>query len=96
MDIAFRHVFACGLHECLTNTIRHAHGNMLRVEIAEEQRTIAIHFSNNGEPPRHEIQEKGGLKSLRTLVEERGGEMQIQSTPVFQLHIKLKKEEPYV
>lgn len=88
-----RHVIVTGIHECLTNTIRHAKGDELTVRLEEDDNNIIARFTNNGIAPEHEIQERGGLALLRALAKECGGTMQLQSLPEFELTIKLPKEE---
>ena len=46
-----KHIIATGIHECFTNTLRHAHGNMLNVCITENENSLTAIFTNNGEPP---------------------------------------------
>lgn len=88
-----RHVIVTGIHECLTNTIRHAGGDELTVLLEEEGDMIAATFTNNGKAPENEITERGGLALLRALAEENGGTMQIVSKPAFELILHLPKEE---
>lgn len=88
-----RHVIVTGIHECLTNTIRHAGGDELTVVLEEDAKMLIAKFMNNGKAPGKEINERGGLALLRALAEESGGTMQILSEPAFQLIIKLPKEE---
>lgn len=88
-----RHIIACGIHECFTNTIRHAHGNMLFLKIEETDPWIRVQFTNNGYQPDETVKERGGLKSLRILTEKSGGSMEIRSVPRFQLILRLRKEE---
>ena len=88
-------IMAAAIHECLTNTLRHAHGNELHIEIAKDEETVTATFTNNGNPPETEIEEKGGLASLRELVRQAGGEMFIRSLPTFAVIIKLPQEDEY-
>ncbi len=90
-----KHIMAAAIHECLTNTLRHAHGDELRVDLSLSEDTITAIFTNNGEQP-EAVSEKGGLKSLRELAEQAGGSMAIEVQPVFTVTIKLPKEETYV
>lgn len=90
---AQRHVIVTGIHECLTNTIRHAGGDELTVVLEEEDTMLIAHFTNNGKAPEKEINERGGLAMLRALTEECGGSMQILTRPGFELILKLPKEE---
>ncbi len=87
-----KHILAAAIHECLTNTIRHAHGDELRVDLTENEKTITAVFINNGEQPTEAVSEKGGLASLRELTEQAGGSMIIEAQPVFTVTIRLPKE----
>lgn len=88
-----RHVIVTGIHECLTNTIRHAGGDELTVILEEEGDSLVAKFTNNGKSPEGEIKERGGLALLRALAEESRGTMKILSNPEFELILKLPKEE---
>lgn len=87
-----RHVIVTGIHECLTNTIRHAGGDKLTVILEEDANMLIAKFTNNGKAPESEIKERGGLALLRALIEECGGTMQIVSNPQFELILKLPQE----
>lgn len=87
-----RHVIVTGIHECLTNTIRHAGGDELTVVLEEDANMLIARFTNNGKTPESEVKERGGLALLKALVEERDGTMQILWNPKFELIIKLPKE----
>lgn len=88
-------IIATAIHECFTNTLRHAHGDELHIELSEDDETIMAVFTNNGDPPKGRIIEKGGLKSLRELTEQAGGSMIIQTKPAFMISIQLPKEDAY-
>lgn len=88
-----RHVIVTGIHECLTNTIRHAGGDELTVVLEEDANMLIAKFTNNGKAPENEIQERGGLALLKALAEESKGTMQILSKPRFELILKIPKEE---
>lgn len=77
------------LHECLTNTIRHAKGDELHIRINQKNDTYHVILTNNGEVPKSEIRETGGLKYLRKMVEDEQGTMKIQWTPRFVLELTL-------
>lgn len=87
-----RHVIVTGIHECLTNTIRHAGGDELTVVLEEDANMLIARFTNNGKVPESEIKERGGLALLKALVEESDGTMQILWDPIFELIIKIPKE----
>ena len=57
----------------------------------EEGNRTVITLTNNGRPPKGEVEESGGLLTLRHRVEDAGGSMQIQSLPVFRLTMVLPK-----
>lgn len=87
-----RHVIVTGIHECLTNTIRHAGGDELTVILQDDVNTLIAKFTNNGKAPESEIKVRGGLALLKALAEESGGTMQILWTPRFELILTLPKE----
>ena len=88
-------VAATGLHECLTNLLRHAHGDLLRIELRETRDRLTIVFSGNGEPPKGPVRETGGLRILRTITEQAGGTMRVSTEPCFTVTLHLNKEKPY-
>lgn len=77
------------IHECLTNTVKHANGNELYVKIRNNNVRTTVEMSNNGNPPTHTVKESGGLLNLRHTVEKAGGTMVIESTPQFMLQVTL-------
>lgn len=89
---SLRHIIVTGIHECLTNTIRHARGDELTVSLSETDAYLTAVFTNNGIRPEGEIEERGGLATLRSLTERSGGTMLIRSEPRFMLMITLPKE----
>ena len=82
-------VVAAAIHECLTNTVKHADGSELAVHTMVENNTVMFELKNNGKPPEGKVEEKGGLRTLRTIVEQHGGRMEILSRPEFLLRIQL-------
>lgn len=87
-----KHILATAIHECGTNTLRHARGDRLTIEVTEDETHITAELTNNGEQPAGEIAERGGLLFLRALTEQAGGEMTLTSLPAFSLRLKLPKE----
>lgn len=87
-----KHILAVAIHECCTNTLRHAHGNELSIRVSDDGRYITADFTNNGTPPEGELQEKGGLASLRELTEGAEGRMSVLFEPEFTIRIELPKE----
>lgn len=87
-----KHILATAIHECGTNTLRHARGDRLTIRVTEDETHIIAEFTNNGEQPEENIAERGGLLFLRALTEQAGGEMTLTSLPAFTLRLKLPKE----
>ena len=87
-----KHILASGIHECLTNTLRHAGGDELSLKIRREGGRVTAVFTNNGLQPTEEILEKGGLVSLRELVEKSGGKMTVRSLPEYSITLELPGE----
>ena len=76
------------MHECLTNTVSHANGHLLCVNVKKS----LIQITNDGIPPKGIIKEGGGLSSLRSLIEKENGKMIVKSKPQFELLIDLRGE----
>ena len=87
-----RAVLAAAVTECATNTVKHADGNRLSVQIRQAEAKTVFILQGNGTPPAGEIRESGGLASLRALVEKHQGIMKISAVPCFQLSITLPSE----
>ena len=77
-DPRFRKVLDTALTVHITNVLRHALGNKAYIEIKTTETAVIFSFTNNGNPPKGPIIEKGGLKNLRQHVEEMGGTMDIR------------------
>ena len=86
-----KNILIAALHECLTNTVKHANGNELYVAIQSGDTSILAELTNNGDPPQGRIEENGGLKNLCRTIEAAGGIMRIESSPRFVLQVELPK-----
>ena len=84
-------VLAC--RECVTNCKKHAKGSAVNVKITNRDHFYTVSITNDGEKPKDEIKEGGGLTSLRQTVENAGGEMHVSHKPHFALIIDLPKED---
>lgn len=90
-----RKVLAAAISECASNTVKHAEGDKLFVNIllgegdANRRMRYIVTLTNNGRQPTEAIRESGGLLSLRKLAEQSGGSMAILVLPHFQLIIRL-------
>lgn len=80
-----RKILSKAITECAANTIKHAEGNTITVNMSADNGRTHISITNNGKPPKGEITESGGLLSLRRDVENLGGSVQIESEPEFNL-----------
>lgn len=83
-----KHIIVTAISECLTNVCRHTRGNLINMTLSESnEKKYIVTFSNNGDRPKEEIKEGGGLTNLRKIVEEAGGTMKIQSFPEYELRL---------
>ena len=87
VDTAVSDVVVTAIHECLTNTIRHAHGDTLNV--TSEKGIVEI--TNNGDPPKEPIVENGGLGMLRKKAEASGIQMEVEAFPRFCLRLMIRR-----
>ena len=87
------YILICAVRECVTNAVRYAEATRLYAEFSENETTASVTVTNNGIPPTEEISEGGGLSSLRSRVERFGGEMIVQSLPVFSLTVSVPKRK---
>ncbi len=88
-DPDVRKILARAITECAANTVKHAEGDRVKVDLRDDEGKTFIAITNNGRPPKGAITESGGLLSLRRNVEEAGGEMTVEFSPEFLLTIKL-------
>ena len=73
------------------NTLRHADGKKVFINIETQGNEYVLTFRNDGKQPEGEVTERGGLKNLRLETEAVGGSMRIESVPEFVLEIKLPR-----
>lgn len=78
---------AFAVHECLTNTVKHADGKNLYIVFSGDDRSYTVEITNDGAPPKGDVVETGGLSNLRKIVEQQGGRMEVYSHPRFLLRI---------
>ena len=83
------YLLVVALRECVTNALHHAGGTRLDLTITHGERQVSAVYTNNGEQPKQEITEGGGLSSLRERIERAGGTMIVQSLPCFSLTVTL-------
>ncbi len=85
-------IVAKALHESVTNTLRHAKGDRVFIDVVSEEDKYIITIKNNGIQPNREIEETGGLLQLRKSVESIKGRMQVSSIPEMKIMIEIGKE----
>lgn len=84
-----RDILSQAIVECAANTVKHAEGDTVFVDINEDKDNTEIIIANNGKPPKGRISESGGLLSLRKNIEALSGTMKLESEPVFKLTIQI-------
>ncbi|MBQ7547220.1 MAG: ATP-binding protein [Clostridia bacterium] len=89
----YKSLFEVALHECLTNTVKHAKGHRLEAGIDEADGVLTMTFTNDGIPPKSPIRETGGLHNLRVMAGKQNGSMEIESAPAFRLTLRFRQEE---
>ena len=87
----YKETIEVAIHECLTNTVKHAGGHVLDVFVRNDEHRVEAELTNDGKPPKGPINETGGLKNLRALVEGQGEEMTVSGDPVFRLVLSFQK-----
>lgn len=90
------YLLTAAVRECAINTVRHAKGSEMTVELTKTPHNLIAAITNDGLAPAGEVVEGGGLSALRRRIEGTGGAMQVESTPRFRLVITLpgKEETP--
>ena len=92
-DADIRRILSQVITECAANTVKHAEGDLVKIDIDREDDIAVITVTNNGKPPKTEICESGGLLSIRRNVETLGGTMLMESRPRFVLMLRLKNQK---
>lgn len=83
-----RGIVLLGIRECLTNTVKHAGGHHLFVDITTADKTH-VEITNDGEKPKGDITLGTGLSSLKTKVDKAGGSMHVLTDNGFMLKIDI-------
>jgi hypothetical protein len=91
-DDGVAYLFTVAMRECATNLVYHAGGDTLSVTLRETAHFREAVIENNGEAPDGPIREGGGLGSLRRQIEAAGGNMRIESSPVFRLKLSFPRK----
>lgn len=88
-DTVIREISSAAIRECLTNTVKHAQGHNVYINSAVTGGTYVIKIKNDGKQPEKQIEESGGLHTLRRSVQRCGGEMNVEWENGFILTITL-------
>lgn len=83
---ATREIVLLGIRECLTNTVKHADGHHLFVDITSDEKTRVV-ITNDGEKPKGAVTLGTGLSSLKMKAEKAGGSIRILTDNGFVLKI---------
>ncbi|MGN0658612.1 MAG: sensor histidine kinase [Emergencia sp.] len=78
--------------EALTNAVRHAGAEELRIWIKEDAYGYVAEYTNDGRLPKERLSEGSGLSGLRRRVEEYGGRMTVEYCPEFRLTVAVPRE----
>jgi len=86
------HLIHCGARECMTNAA-HAGAKEFCIDVSRKNGLIYVCYTNDGEAPKADFHEGGGLSSLRKQVEEAGATMIVETNNRFALTIVMQDEE---
>ena len=92
-DSVIEELTVAAAKECVTNCIKHAGGNAMKIRIVARNDLYDITITNNGAVPDGPICEGSGLTSLRRSIEAAGGEMHTAYKPRFALILTLPGKE---
>ena len=91
-NVHIRKILSTATREAIINASRHAGADKVDIEILSEDKVTCIVFTNNGKVP-DKVTEGGGLSSLRQLVEDNGGTMNVMSDPQFRIIIMVPEKQ---
>jgi signal transduction histidine kinase len=77
-DAAVAHVALRCIQEAITNTVKHASAEHIRVKLAREGDDLMIAIEDDGKTA-GEIREGSGLRGMRERIEELGGDIEVAS-----------------
>ena len=77
-DAAVAHVALRCIQEAITNTVKHARAEHIRVKLAREGDDLMIAIEDDGKTA-GEIREGSGLRGMRERIEELGGDIEVAS-----------------
>ena len=86
-DETARELLGRAIRECAVNTVKHADGDSLSVELTNSGGRMCAVLRGGGSAPEAPITESGGLSYLRRDIEAAGGELTITCEPQVTLRI---------
>ncbi len=86
-------LFLASAREAIVNAVKHAGAKTLAIDLEETPAALLAGFVNDGEAPAGPVTETGGLRVLRKRLEAAGGQMNVETQPVFRLTVVIPKEE---
>ena len=81
------------IRECVTNCARHAQGRNVFVEMKENSDGYVVRITNDGESPRKNAREGGGLSALRKAAQSEKCRMVTKFEPEFSLILEMPVAE---
>lgn len=84
-------IFAQAIFEGAINLARHSNGDKLFVKFEQDAKKNYLILTDKGSNAKPVLKEGGGLSSLRSLVENSGGEMVTNAQPRFTISISLPR-----
>jgi len=91
-DYSAVRLFMLAAEEAMTNAVKHASAKTFVINVEENQNVLNVTFTNDGLVPKQQIQEGGGLRSLRQKINEIGGRTEINIESQYQLTISIPKD----
>lgn len=90
-DIQNAAVLLSILREAATNAVRHGAAKRIRATFAEDENAYTLRVENDGALPAVPIREGDGIRGMRMKLALLGGDLRVEPSPVFCLHITLHK-----
>ncbi|MCR5742234.1 MAG: hypothetical protein K6F92_00695 [Lachnospiraceae bacterium] len=86
-------IYYAAIREALTNAVRHADADVLKVRVTRDKLWYKVTIASNGNPPQGEITLGGGLSNLKKRIEGEGGFMDVEYAPQVVISFKLKRTD---
>ena len=90
-DPAVLSLFLAAAREAMTNAAKHAQAETLCISVKEDAASLCASFTNDGKKPDRPVFESGGLLNLRRRLEAVGGQMKVETEPIYCLNVVIPK-----